>query len=98
MSKRGISHFEMMPHFVSSVRDISFVQVEDLVRSQALSVGNVPSEWTTSVPVTKLESGSLRHQELVSENAEVGIMFASKPVVQAVTNLFVGPLTNKYAL
>ena len=49
------------------------------------------------VESSKLSSGQqLRHDELVNENSEVGIMFASKPVVQAITNLFVGPLTAKY--
>ncbi|KAG8183795.1 hypothetical protein JTE90_002947 [Oedothorax gibbosus] len=37
----------------------------------------------------------LRHHELIEENVEVGIMFASKPIVQAITNPFIGPLTNK---
>lgn len=46
---------------------------------------------TTSLP----DENMLRHQELVDENTEVGVMFASKPIVQAITNPFVGPLTNK---
>ena len=37
----------------------------------------------------------LRHKELVNENVEVGVMFASKAVVQLIANPFVGPLTNK---
>jgi DHA1 family solute carrier family 18 vesicular amine transporter 1/2 len=41
---------------------------------------------------------ALRHEELINENAEVGIMFASKPIVQAITNPFVGPLTNKLVI
>merc|ERR1719458_402522 len=36
-----------------------------------------------------------RHKELSKENVEVGLMFASKAVVQIVANPFVGPLTNK---
>ncbi len=50
---------------------------------EALSSASAPEE----------SEQSLRHRLLVSENAEVGVMFASKPVVQALTNLFVGPLT-----
>ena len=34
-------------------------------------------------------------QELIKENVEVGIMFASKAVVQLITNPFIGPLTNR---
>ena len=37
-----------------------------------------------------------KHKELVKENVEVGVMFASKAVVQLIANPFVGPLTNKY--
>ena len=53
---------------------------------------------TTEEPTTEPPSDEvlLRHEELVNENAEVGVMFASKPIVQAITNPFVGPLTNKY--
>ena len=36
-----------------------------------------------------------RHAELVNENVEVGLMFASKAVVQLITNPFIGPLTNR---
>ncbi|KAL1423240.1 hypothetical protein MTO96_021221 [Rhipicephalus appendiculatus] len=36
-----------------------------------------------------------RHDLLNNENVEVGIMFASKPVVQALVNPVVGPLTNR---
>ena len=37
-----------------------------------------------------------KHKELVHENVEVGVMFASKAVVQLIANPFVGPLTNKW--
>ena len=36
-----------------------------------------------------------KHKELTHENVEVGVMFASKAVVQLITNPFVGPLTNR---
>jgi DHA1 family solute carrier family 18 vesicular amine transporter 1/2 len=36
-----------------------------------------------------------KHRELSKENVEVGIMFASKAVVQLIANPFVGPLTNR---
>merc|ERR1712079_147021 len=41
------------------------------------------------------EQQNRRHDELVQENIEVGVMFASKAVVQLITNPFVGPLTNR---
>ena len=43
----------------------------------------------------KLRKKELKHKELVHENVEVGVMFASKAVVQLIANPFVGPLTNK---
>merc|ERR1712079_774676 len=41
------------------------------------------------------EQQNRRHDELVQENIEVGVMFASKAVVQLIANPFVGPLTNR---
>ena len=40
----------------------------------------------------------MKHDELVKENVEVGVMFASKAFVQLIANPFVGPLTNKYVV
>lgn len=42
------------------------------------------------------EEKEKRHQDLMEENVEVGIMFASKAFVQLIANPFVGPLTHKY--
>ncbi|GIY84229.1 synaptic vesicular amine transporter [Caerostris extrusa] len=54
-------------------------------------------EPATEPPTTTMSSEmqELRHHELIEENVEVGIMFASKPIVQAITNPFIGPLTNR---
>ncbi|XP_067118703.1 synaptic vesicular amine transporter-like [Centruroides vittatus] len=53
-------------------------------------------ETTTTVDETTVISRKeIRHMQLLNENVEVGVMFASKPVVQAITNPFVGPLTNR---
>ena len=37
------------------------------------------------------------HDDLVNENVAVGLMFASKSVVQMCVNPFIGPLTNRCA-
>ena len=37
-----------------------------------------------------------KHNELINENVEVGVMFASKAFVQLLANPFVGPLTNRW--
>ena len=36
-----------------------------------------------------------RHKDIVNENVAVGLMFASKAIVQLITNPFIGPLTNR---
>lgn len=54
--------------------------------------GSTPA--TTESPAEKEQ----RHQDLMEENVEVGIMFASKAFVQLIANPFVGPLTHKYIL
>ncbi|XP_042912580.1 synaptic vesicular amine transporter isoform X1 [Parasteatoda tepidariorum] len=41
------------------------------------------------------ESSQTRHDDLVDENFEVSLMFASKPLIQAFANPFVGPLSNR---
>ena len=41
------------------------------------------------------EEAKLRHQMLENENVEVGLLFASKPVVQAMMNPLVGEITNR---
>lgn len=42
-------------------------------------------------------SSCLKHKDLLNENVEVGLLFASKATVQLVTNPFIGPLTNRWA-
>ena len=50
----------------------------------------------SSTPATTVLSAEQRkHRELVEENVEVGVMFASKAAVQLITNPFIGPLTNR---
>ena len=45
--------------------------------------------------LTAEQEARRRSKELKSENVEVGIMFASKAIVQLIANPFIGPLTNK---
>ena len=56
-----------------------------------ISVGliNITSYETINV-------AAIRKAELGSENVKVGLMFASKAIVQLITNPFIGPLTNRY--
>lgn len=53
------------------------------------------SRYCDDAQTVALGSKSIIHKTLVNENFEVGIMFASKSVMQAIANLFiVGPVTN----
>ena len=56
-------------------------------------------EYETTTRASETSTLSLaerqRHLDLVAENLEVGVMFASKPIVQAITNPFVGTMTNR---
>jgi len=49
----------------------------------------------TTITTTTLSAKQKKHKELVEENMEVGMMFASKAFVQLIANPFVGPLTNR---
>lgn len=78
--------------------DFSIKQLEDYLMNNIETTTDGDSETATMTMITTLspiDANELRHQELVNENTEVGVMFASKPIVQAITNPFVGPLTNK---
>lgn len=35
-------------------------------------------------------------KDLLNENVQVGLLFASKATVQLITNPFIGPMTNRY--
>lgn len=37
-----------------------------------------------------------RHRDILNENMIVGMMFASKAILQLITNPFVGPITNRF--
>jgi len=54
----------------------------------------VPDMTTTTIRTTTLSSEEKKAKELVEENLEVGVMFASKAFVQLIANPFVGRLTN----
>lgn len=60
-------------------------------KCENISVGLIN---TTSYETITVET--IRKAELGSENVKVGLMFASKAMVQLITNPFIGPLTNRY--
>ncbi|KAG6455851.1 hypothetical protein O3G_MSEX009422 [Manduca sexta] len=59
-----------------------------LERNTTLVIENV-----THINITAEKEA--RHQELIHETVAVGVMFASKAIVQLMANPFVGPLTHK---
>lgn len=60
-----------------------------------------PANWTdllynqNTTTTTTLSPEMKKHKELIAENVEVGVMFASKAFVQLIANPFVAPLTNR---
>jgi hypothetical protein len=40
----------------------------------------------------------IRHRNILDENISVGLMFASKAIMQLIANPFVGPVTNRLIL
>jgi len=63
-------------------------EYDNMTREEAERVVESTRRTTT---LTALEK---KHKELVEENLEVGVMFASKAFVQLIANPFVGRLTN----
>merc|ERR1719340_199770 len=59
------------------------------------SEGDIMEFPESTTTTTTLSPEERKHKELVEENMEVGVMFASKAFVQLIANPFVGPLTNK---
>ncbi|XP_028030775.1 synaptic vesicular amine transporter [Bombyx mandarina] len=59
-----------------------------LEKNETVTVENV-----THINITAEKE--FRHQELIHETVAVGVMFASKAMVQLLANPFVGPLTHK---
>merc|ERR1712223_187190 len=59
-----------------------------------MTVVDTTAFTTTTMRTTTLSAEQKKHKELVEENLEVGVMFASKAFVQLIANPFVGRLTN----
>lgn len=60
--------------------------------------GRLPPEATTQHTVTNTSAGPSdcpREDDLLNENVQVGLLFASKATVQLLTNPFIGLLTNR---
>lgn len=55
--------------------------------------GNVAGNKSSYVTVRE---EVMRHAELADENVKVGLLFASKAIVQLLTNPFIGPVTNRF--
>lgn len=54
-----------------------------------------PKIDNTTMSTESPQERQQRHEELVGETVEVGLMFASKAFVQLIVNPIVGPLTHK---
>ena len=75
-------------------------QCKNVTDNGKLNGENVVSRFNETLPnVTVTESPwewrARRHEDIVNENVAVGLMFASKAIMQLIANPFVGPLTNR---
>lgn len=57
------------------------------------TVSNIVNVSANDLLVRKFEE--MRHNMLVDETVKVGLMFASKAIIQIFTNPLIGPLTNR---
>ncbi|XP_067657388.1 synaptic vesicular amine transporter-like [Haliotis asinina] len=55
----------------------------------------VYSNQTNLTSVITTSDNKLDHKAFANENVQVGLMFASKAIMQLITNPFIGPLTNR---
>ncbi|GBM10261.1 Synaptic vesicular amine transporter [Araneus ventricosus] len=86
-----LSYFQKTEKF--ETEDLSgFTMVPDDVFWKFTSSSSSHEE-VTEVPASPTKPS--KHQELVNENFEVSLMFASKPLVQAFANPFIGPISNR---
>lgn len=78
-------------------------------RTAGYNAGYMDNCWTNESAVRfqqqqQEQSGAIapnisqeqRHHDIVNENIRVGLMFASKAIMQLIINPFVGPITNRY--
>ena len=49
----------------------------------------------TAMALIRQQQAEARHNILVDETVQVGLMFASKAIIQIITNPLIGPLTNR---
>lgn len=57
--------------------------------------GVLPEMTTETLESVRRREDMIRHMDIVNESVWVGLMFASKAIMQLIANPFVGPLTNK---
>lgn len=63
-------------------RELHHTQTEQMIVNVTPSPSDCPKE----------------DKDLLNENVQVGLLFASKATVQLITNPFIGPLTNRYVI
>lgn len=83
-------------------------QIQQLMRQKGLADyeedEEIDDEETDEEGVTissqlernRTTSNDDRHRDILNENMIVGMMFASKAILQLITNPFVGPITNRF--
>ena len=81
--------YESLKHFS---RGISLNNACDNIRALQADVTNRTTSW---IREQQRAIKQKRHDDIINANIPVGLMFASKAIVQLIANPFVGPLTNR---
>lgn len=80
-----------IPGFTVVPNDVFYKFTSDTENEKMPNSKEVPTR-SDDIEVQKKRA---RHEALVDENFEVGVLFASKPLVQAIANPFVGTISSK---
>ena len=98
MSTRFMEHFR--PLSTAAPRVVCYNATPSTEWTSTNEPTEVESEGDGEVTTESAEASlerelQMRHEDIVNESVWVGLMFASKAIMQLLANPFVGPLTNK---
>lgn len=109
--QQNVTEIQTIKPVTGSVRMDRFQSIFSYYDNSTMLTGNQSEEETRPgdfyraqteqmvVNMTKTSSDCPKEdKDLLNENVRVGLLFASKATVQLLTNPFIGPMTNRYAL
>ena len=57
---------------------------------------NVSKDNATELRARNITEAEEKHERIVALSIPIGLLFASKPIVQVILTPFIGPLTNRF--